>query len=289
MNCRKHLLLGMMAFACLCLLTSCKALHPTEGDVRVRFYGQVVDQNGDPLPDVNISASVRHWLQPEIMAFAAAARFIRVSTRTDKTGRFKLSGASGDVLTIEHVEKENYQLEPGQENFGPVSGTADRPLVFKMWPANMHEQLITGKNSFHISTDGRPYLIDLTKSTIGEQGAGDLKVWIKRPEQVAPDQKYEWASEIRLINGELLEETNASSSMYLAPQEGYVPVFHYQQQVSGNQSASTGRRRFFVNLDNGRKYGRLTVELIAPYNDKVPGMVHLEYAINPSGSRVLRP
>jgi hypothetical protein len=289
LKCRKYLLAGITACAFLCLLTSCKALHSTEQDVRVRLYGQVVDQNGKPLPDVKISASVRHWLQPEIMAFAAGARFIRIIAKTDKTGRFKLSGASGDTLSIEHVEKENYQLEPGLQSFAPASGTRDLPVVFKMWPANMHEHLITEQKSFHIATDGRLYFIDLTKGSIGEQGAGDLKLWIKIPEQVAPGQKHDWISEIQLINGGLLEETNASSAMYLAPQEGYAPIFRCEQQVRSNQRASTGTRRFYVKLDDRRKYGRITIELVAPYNDRVPGMVHLEYAINPSSSRVLRP
>jgi hypothetical protein len=32
----------------------------------------------------------------------------------------------------------------------------------------------------------------------------------------------------------------------------------------------------------------LTIELIAPYNDQIPGMIDIQYAINPSGSRILR-
>jgi hypothetical protein len=76
--------------------------------------------------------------------------------------------------------------------------------------------------------------------------------------------------------------------MYSAPQEAYMRNFQYEQQIIGNRSASTGTKRFYVKLDYGREYGRVTIELIAPYNDRVPGMVHLDYAINPSGSPILR-
>ena len=58
-------------------------------------------------------------------------------------------------------------------------------------------------------------------------------------------------------------ETNVTSSMYLAPQASYVSSFQCEQQIIGLQSASTGTRRFYVKLNNGQEYGRVTIELIA--------------------------
>jgi hypothetical protein len=41
-------------------------------------------------------------------------------------------------------------------------------------------------------------------------------------------------------------------------------------------------------LKNGKVFGRMTIDLYAYYNAQVPGLVRIRYAINPSGSRVLR-
>ncbi len=257
----------------------------------VEFWGKVVDQSDAPLAEVKIQSQIRHW--DYVPPRGASPRNIEDAMTTGADGQFHIGGSTGDDLTLK-MEKQGYELEPTAK-LGFSYGTAEQftaqpeaPMVFKMWPTSIHEQLITGQKSFHIVPDGRPYVINLAKGTIAEQGAGDLKLWIKRPDQVAPGQKYDWSSEMDAISGGVLEETNTTSSMYLAPQEGYAPNFQYQQQIIGRQSASTGTRRFYVKLDNGREYGRVTVELIAPYNDRVPGMVHLDYAINPSGSTILR-
>ena len=40
-------------------------------------------------------------------------------------------------------------------------------------------------------------------------------------------------------------------------------------------------------LNKGQEYGRITIDLLAPFNDQIPGIVRLSYTINPFGSRVL--
>ncbi len=47
-------------------------------------------------------------------------------------------------------------------------------------------------------------------------------------------------------------------------------------------------KRFYVQLNNRQEYGRITIELYARYNDQTPGLIRLSYAIDPSGSRILR-
>lgn len=148
--------------------------------------------------------------------------------------------------------------------------------------------MITGEKKFHVVPDGRLYGIDLINGTITESGEGDLKVWIKRPEQVSFGQKYDWSSKIEIVNGGLLQETDTSSSMFSAPVDGYVDVFQFEQKVGSGWGDSTGTKRFFVQLRNGQVYGRISIELYAHYNNQIPGLIRLSYAINPSGSRILR-
>jgi hypothetical protein len=36
------------------------------------------------------------------------------------------------------------------------------------------------------------------------------------------------------------------------------------------------------------RYGRASIEIMAYYNKQIPGLIHLQYAINPTGSRILK-
>jgi len=137
--------------------------------------------------------------------------------------------------------------------------------------------------------DGRPYIIDLLKGTITVSGEGDLKVWVKRPDSIVFGQRYDWSCEVDVVNGGLLEENNRYSSMFSAPADGYVDIFQFEQKIGSGWGDSTGAKRFYVKLSNGREYGRISIELFAYYNDQIPGMIHLQYAINPTGSRILKP
>ena len=89
-----------------------------------------------------------------------------------------------------------------------------------------------------------------------------------------------------MVNGGLV--ATSDPSRYLAPTDGYTPSFQLEQKIGSGWSDSTGEKLFYVLLNNGKEYGRITIELMAYYNDKTPGLVRLSYAMNPSGSRILR-
>lgn len=254
-------------------------------NVPIEFYGRIIDQNSNPVPDVKINIGIRHWTMPDPTVQLAGSDTIHLDQISDANGRFEFHGATGDGFGI-GITKDGYELEPNRYSFGPTAGSYDNPVVFKMWSTNIHEKLITGEKAFHIVPDGRPYFIDLTKCTIAESGAGDLKVWVKRPEQVTYGQRYDWSCEIDVMNGGLLVASDFS--MYLAPTDGYVSSFQFEQTVGSGWGDSTGARRFYVTLNNGQEYGCITIELYAYYNNQIPGLIRLSYAINPSGSRILR-
>jgi hypothetical protein len=257
----------------------------------IDFWGKVIDQDGMPLPSVKVESRIRHW------DFAAKINpngtMIKKETTTGADGQFHISGDSGDNLEIK-VVKAGYALEPNMKlDFG--YGTADRfnatqenPMVFKMWKTNIHEQLIVGNNRFHIATDGRTYIINLTKGTIAESGEGDIKVSLTYSAQITDDQSNNWLFEMNAVNAGIVEETDSHSSMYAAPEDNYTPTFQFNQRIRNGQRGSTGERRFYIRLKNGQEYGRITIEVFAPYNDKIPGLVDIQYAINPTGSRILR-
>jgi hypothetical protein len=258
-------------------------------NVPVDFIGKVIDQKGEPLFGAKIQVRVRHWDVVVPTAWGADTKEIQVESETDLGGRFELSGVTGDGFDIESIQKDGYEAEPGLRIYNAIDGSLERPVIFKMWKTNIHEQLVTGDKRFHIVPDGRPYIIHLMKGTIAESGEGDLKVWVKRPDSIVFGQRYDWSCEVDVVNGGLLEEDNRYSSMFSAPGDGYVDIFQFKQEIGGGWGDSTGAKRFYVKLSNGREYGRISIELFAYYNDQIPGMIHLQYAINPSGSRILKP
>ncbi len=254
----------------------------------IRFYGQVIDQDSNGLAGVEIKSVVQQITMPDSLQGPEwiGSKYINVVRTTGADGRFEISGLNGDGFGI-GLTKDGYEAEPDHRSFGQIGGSYDNPVIFKMWNTNIHEHLISGEKVFHIIPDGRPYFINLTEGTISESDAGDLKVWVKRPEQITYGQRYDWSCGIDAINGGLLEQPRGTV-MYSAPTDEYNQAFQFEQTIGSGWGDSTGERQFYIRLNNGQEYGRISVELYAYYNDQTPGLIRLSYAINPSGSRILR-
>lgn len=256
-------------------------------NVPVRFYGLVVDQDDNFLTGAKIDVVVRqtYMTKPTALVFnSKTSHFQRI---TDAAGRFDIQDEKGDGLVIDSIQKNGYEPEPFMQTYGTSSGTFENPMVFKMWSTNIHEQLIIGEKKQQIVPDGRLYFIDLANGTISESGEGDLKIWIQYTNQPIHGQLSDWSAGIEVINGGLLEE-RIGTAMYQAPTDGYVPSFQLQGQIKGGQRGDIGDRQFYLRLKNGQEYGQISINLIAPFNNQTSGLVRLSYAINPSGSRILR-
>ena len=270
-------------------------------NVPVSFYGMVIDQNSNALAGVRVTLGVRHSAYA-IPNSLEAAKYAALSTEelqkvlnpttevvSGGDGRFQWTDSSvtGDILGVGALQKDGYEPEPGQYSCRAGDGKYFNPVIFKMWSTNIHEKLITGNKSFEIKPDGSPHFINLTDGTISEHESGDLKVWIQYTNQVLSGLLYDWSASIEVINGGLLEE-KLGSPMYEAPTDGYVPAFQTKGHIKGGQRGNTGERQFYLQLKNGQEYGQMTIGLYAPFNNDTPGLIRLSYAINPSGSRILR-
>jgi hypothetical protein len=255
----------------------------------IHFYGRVIDQDSNGLPGVEVKSKIEQLTLPDA-SFSGqelvGSKHVDVVRTTDAAGRFEISGLNGSTFGI-GLTKEGYEAEPNHSSFGPVGGSYDDPVIFKMWSTNIHEHLIGANKAFAITPDGRPYFINLTDGTIAESGTGDMKIWVRYANPIVRGQLYEWSAEINIIDGGLLEEP-LGSPMYWAPADGYEPSFQSQQQIKGGQYGDIGDRQFYIRLKNGQEYGQMTIDLCAPFNDQTPGLIRLSYVINPSGSRILR-
>ena len=272
-----------------------------ERNVSVQFYGMVIDQDSNALAGVHVLLVLRHNAYGAINsaeatqfgALSADAQdkvlYPKMEAVSDGNGRFQWvdQEVTGDILGVKSLNKDGYEPEPGQYSCRAGGGDFMNPVLFKMWSTNIHEKLIRGNKSFDIVPDGKAYFINLTDGTINQTGQGDLKVRIKYTDQPVRGQIYDWLASIDVVNGGLLEE-GLGTPMFEAPTDGYVPAFKLNGKIKGGQRGDTGERQFYLKLNGGQIFGQMTIGLYAPFNDQTPGLVRLSYAINPSGSRILR-
>lgn len=111
--------------------------------------------------------------------------------------------------------------------------------------------------------------------------------WIKRPDKVGWRERYAWSCELAAPGGGLQESD--SQAMFTAPEAEYTNAFAFQESPGiGGWSDGFERKRFYIRLRRGRIYGCMSVDLYADYGGKQPALIRLSYAVNPSGSRLLR-
>ncbi len=226
---------------------------------------------------------------PHYLGYSLDGRMIHVDRTSDADGLFDIHDASvtGDGIDIEYMSKEGYTLEPCNRGLGPVGGAPGNPRIFKLWRNDIKEPLITGQKSFPIEPNGTPYAIDFSSGTISPATttSGDLELRINIPPPVGG--KYpDWSCEFRPVNGGLAEETDTSSPMYLAPTVGYTNLFSYFQSPTNPWAPRNGTLRFYLRLKDGKEYGRISIDMALCVRN--PNKLRVEYAINPTGSRILR-
>jgi hypothetical protein len=250
----------------------------------VDFFGEVIDQNNQPISGVHIVLKVRHWhYNPPA---DLDSDFPQHELKTDASGKFNFTGVTGDVLELESIEKDGYRPSPKiPHSLGTSGGSLEQPVTFKMWKEGAKESLITGSHVFGIDLD-KTYTLDLIqgKKLAGET-VGDLRVLITRPSDAKPREKYQWSFSIEAVGGGLLESDD--EFMYLAPESGYEPKIDMQLDPDNSNWKGEILKQFFIRTRDGQVYGRVQVQIYSVYN--VHSAIEVNYAINPNGSRNLQP
>jgi len=77
--------------------------------------------------------------------------------------------------------------------------------------------------------------------------------------------------------------------MYLAPEDGYVEGFDFSHDGNQLRQRRGFTKRFYLKTRAGKVWGRMSLDLYAMYNSKIPARLEIKYAINPNGSRFLGP
>jgi hypothetical protein len=207
-------------------------------------------------------------------------------------GRFAIEGFRGSVMEIAKIRKEGYRPSPANRwsfayyDSSPSSifrPDADAPMILRMWKSSGAERLIHASKFYGIVPDGRSYGIDLLNEQKVEGGTGDFKVRIKRPDQINHQMNYTWSFVIECVEGGVIE--TADDFMFLAPENGYQPVYTLVLDHTLSEWSDRVSKKFFVKSRDGQVYSRMEVEVFSYYQDSA--VFSVKYFANPAGSRNL--
>jgi hypothetical protein len=264
--------------------------------VPIEFYGLVIDQNSNPVPDAKINATILQLHANPNSPLWTEEKEIPMKAETDEEGHFVIQGMKGSSLHIDSVKKAGYQLSPKNKSLyvyyatsiEPFHPNSQNPVIIKMWKElPVKEQLMTGSHVFGIDI-GKTYTLDLLQGKkFAGKTVGDLQVAITRPADAKTSDKYPWSFSIEVIGGGLVEAAPDDEFMYLAPESGYEPRFEAKFNPDDADWKREVDKRFFIRSRAGQVYGRVQVTVYSTYN--VHSAIEVNYAVNPNGSRNLQP
>lgn len=291
----KRICIGILAIAFTSLLSSCQLVAiqyaVANKNVGVQFYGEVVDQHGDPVANAQINAVVRHWYETVPGVPDVKGEMISLAARTGTDGRFKLRGATGDVLEIKSIQKDQYELEPGKYNIAPVAGSMDAPVVFKMWRKGVSAQLVSQGIETRIPYDGTTVTFDLlTGQQCADTAAkGDLRIALRRWPLNLPaghTKPFEWHVIVEAIGGGIIQA--GDGLMYTAPEDGYQPRIQIDMPAEATNWSSICSMSLYAKTRGGSVYSRVKLEFRVNSSKPQTGFT-ITSAANPNGSRNLEP
>jgi hypothetical protein len=253
----------------------------------ITFYGRVVDQNDDPVPDATVNYNA-------LDKFDASGS--QYQGKSDANGSFSISGIVGAALSV-GVRKEGHYMIDGKSantfayGVGPDSvrrepPTKDDPAIFVLQKMGTAEPLIhISSRTYRIPRNGAPVEVNLTTGRVSAPGHLRVETWTEDQTKDAK-QHYNWRCRISLPNGGLIERYGQFD--FRAPADGYRPSDYIVMLRTAEKWQPQAKRDYFIQLPEGN-YGRLTFYMIAQgdhffeiesYINPTPGSRNLEFDPN---------
>lgn len=261
------------------------------GNVPIKFWGRVVDQDGVPLSGVRIAYmySIFHGNDQGVAWVEHEAR--RGETTSDSGGSFAITDLTGHDLTIESVTKTGFvyrQRSSLTYNYGGnmpgsrFNPQRHNPVDMVMIHKDALESLIHMRGSLDVSGDGTAERWNLWSGEA--DSSGELAITFKADPGVSasPAQLVNWSADLSVVGGGITEAPWGEGA-YRAPESGYSATVAYPRR---DQKQGVPRRGFYLQTADG-KYGRLEVEL-SPSHDGRTARCFITSDMNPRpGSRNL--
>ncbi len=253
----------------------------------IKFYGKIVDQNGDPVSGVIVEHA-------GLNATYASGSGTRRDT-TDNDGLFVVD-ASGTAFVVEKFTKQGYDFPPrqrfvnelGQNKTELLWGdyTADNPFIFKAWKvAESGYAKISHAQGRYGFKPGAAYSLDFTanhKSRVKKEGRLDLDLQVL----FEKDTDENWTLVIKVPNGGLLEAEELY--MNLAPEAGYQQELFFsgtRQEYEQKRQMVRATKKYYIH-SRGRLYGSLEIG-IRPYSKPSGSGLKIKHVMNLDGGRNL--
>jgi hypothetical protein len=262
-------------------------------NVRIDFWGRVIDQDGEPITGVRVVMRAREWEVDSTSGPKTISK--RTEATTDNSGNFSLNGGSGDSLQLEAIQKEGYRLSPktqmgfaygaGSDTFVPSEAN---PVLIHMWKSKPAEHLETFRTLFGFVADGRTYTMDLVlnQKHEGQAAEGDLLLNIRRSPPAQGSDKFEWSLELSAVDGGLVESHDDFN--YMAPENYYQPRIVIESKPADPAWTANLTKDFFIRCKGGTVYGLLHLCIRPDYKDGQAAIL-FETRLSRGGSRNLEP
>ena len=267
------------------------------------FYGKVIDQHGDAVPNADVQYTRRAISQDEVRTLIPIWW-----TKTDSDGRFTIRQPHAPTLRISVGSPPGYYTvgdTNGEYHFYqrpeavlaimrkdprirmPSLHVADpnNPIIFKLKKMGQTEPMIYREKSAVVKAE-QDFLIGANRSHTLR-----LKYWLnpnaKRIESPQGRVIYDWGFELSIAGGGLVPRTDSKSteaSSFIAPETGYTPKITnaYNINMDFSENTSLVKREYFARFADGT-HARIAVDL---RSEPQRPWVNLESWFNPApGSR----
>jgi hypothetical protein len=251
---------------------------PALASQAIEFYGKVQDQDGVPLPGVEVTGRIA------TTTGFMSEKHERRTTTTGANGLFAFRGLTGSGLAID-LKKEGYNFESSNRTFlyslitgvGRSRHNPDErsPVAYIMFKSQGAEPMFQYETHFSLQSDGSEVFVDLHSGKVVQQPS-DLALSLVWP---TPG-KFGWRFRVRVIDGGIV--AGASDQLYIAQLVGYEHSLEYS--FGENEREKDSPREFYVRCRSGISHARINL-FVQPGETK--GRITLRTWLNPSGSRNL--
>lgn len=266
------------------------------------FYGQVVDQHGEPVAGATLKVEGGGKL------LASGAGMYRA--QTDDEGKFSVHMKGGSLIITEishpnikflfpnHLQSLgaggltlwNHQRMKGGNEPLWSDYPEDNPYIFQAWRIDSDELVTNLKSDYDIlraDCEGNIYTLDLLADARSKerkfQGVGDGQLRVRFfCEEAQATKTADWTLEIEAIDGGLLETDDIY--MFKAPEVGYISSYRWTFHKDHPNYPGILSQKFYFYSNHGKEYGSLVLSFRVFQGGPI---LNAKYNINPNGGRSL--
>jgi hypothetical protein len=255
--------------------------------VDIEFFGQLLDQDDQPVPDARVTFSIHHNV-----GFSAGTK--NGETKADEKGFFHISGYKGKSLSI-IPEKKGYFLAATNASafYSRLWPDAQRhipdpmhPTIIRMWKSSGAQELLEINKLLRFPGDSRVILIDLIEGREVTNG-GDLKIGVTRDQGIISErQPGDWGISLEAVEGGIIEPTADQYVMtFLAPEDNYVPTLWQTMAKDNKPWHEDIKKLIFLKSRGGKVHAKLHLDFAINLDPKGTMSLVIFGYINPHASR----